>query len=461
MVLIMAWGCCCCLRDVEQRTLWIEEEEDSATAIDSKIKITNSNRTLVLELFHKDSMASPFRRKDKDKVVLLAESLNADKERMLAIKQHRALIKNASAQLIQITNPTHMYFGGGQYVTQIGVGTPPRIATLLVDTGSQLTWLQCLPCSSTCVRREHAPIFDPSSSSSLHNVVCPSRICSDPRSATFCGPAKQCSYNHYYGKGNAYTKGNLVREVVTFSNWRVGNTVIGCTHDQSGNIEYGILGLSFGPLSFPNQILYQIAGKFSYCLSESKSTRLIFGDGSVPPAPTPTVFTSILQSPDDNLYYVDLARVAVGGARPLLLPQEETVQVSGTIIDSGSTQTYLVQPAYNIIRDIFRKQARDLGPLVPVPESFADNLDTCYNLFGRPSFIVPSVDFYFRDGAMLSLPPKNVLRRVPSHFGTAIYCFTFSPSFSDINIIGNQHQRGFRVSYDMINKRLGFSPSQC
>lgn len=109
------------------------------------------NGSLVLELFHKDSTASPFRRKDASRMELLAEQLNADKARMSAMAFQRS---------IEITNPLSAEVDGGGFLTQIRVGTPARITTFLVDTGSELTWLQCLPCSSTC-NHQGDPIFAP------------------------------------------------------------------------------------------------------------------------------------------------------------------------------------------------------------------------------------------------------------------------------------------------------------
>ncbi|KAJ4832269.1 hypothetical protein Tsubulata_012213 [Turnera subulata] len=61
-------------------------------------------------------------------------------------------------------------FIGGEYFVRVAVGTPPFSVELLVDTGSDLTWLQCQPCSH-CYSQP-GPIFDPRNSSTFQNVDC-------------------------------------------------------------------------------------------------------------------------------------------------------------------------------------------------------------------------------------------------------------------------------------------------
>ena len=38
------------------------------------------------------------------------------------------------------------------YYTQISLGTPPRQYNVFVDTGSDLTWVNCAPCTNCPVR---------------------------------------------------------------------------------------------------------------------------------------------------------------------------------------------------------------------------------------------------------------------------------------------------------------------
>ena len=65
--------------------------------------------------------------------------------------------------------------GNGEYLVDISFGSPPQKATAIVDTGSDLIWVQCLPCQS-CYAAASAK-FDPSRSSSYSTLACASAFC--------------------------------------------------------------------------------------------------------------------------------------------------------------------------------------------------------------------------------------------------------------------------------------------
>eukprot|EP00252_Welwitschia_mirabilis_P011506 TRINITY_DN2576_c0_g1_i1.p2 TRINITY_DN2576_c0_g1~~TRINITY_DN2576_c0_g1_i1.p2 ORF type:complete len:226 (-),score=22.13 TRINITY_DN2576_c0_g1_i1:232-909(-) len=65
--------------------------------------------------------------------------------------------------------------GSGEYFSQIGVGVPPRMQLMVLDTGSDVNWIQCKPCSDCYQQRN--PIFDPSLSSSYASVSCGDSLC--------------------------------------------------------------------------------------------------------------------------------------------------------------------------------------------------------------------------------------------------------------------------------------------
>jgi hypothetical protein len=66
-------------------------------------------------------------------------------------------------------------FGGGYAVT-VGLGTPKKDFSLLFDTGSDLTWTQCEPCSGGCFPQNDEK-FDPTKSTSYKNLSCSSEPC--------------------------------------------------------------------------------------------------------------------------------------------------------------------------------------------------------------------------------------------------------------------------------------------
>ncbi|KAL2558935.1 Peptidase A1 domain-containing protein [Forsythia ovata] len=55
--------------------------------------------------------------------------------------------------------------GSGEYFCRVGIGHPPSQAYMVLDTGSDINWVQCAPCADSYQQAD--PIFDPLSSSSF------------------------------------------------------------------------------------------------------------------------------------------------------------------------------------------------------------------------------------------------------------------------------------------------------
>jgi hypothetical protein len=306
--------------------------------------------------------------------------------------------------------------GSGEYFSRVGIGEPPSSVYMVLDTGSDVNWLQCAPCAD-CYQQAD-PIFEPASSSS-------------------------------------YTVGDFVTETMTLGSASVTNVAIGCGHNNEGLFvgAAGLLGLGGGSLSFPSQLN---ASSFSYCLvdrdSDSAST-LEFNS----PLPPNAVTAPLHRNPQlDTFYYLGLTALSVGGE--LLPVSESSFQIDsagngGIIVDSGTAVTRFQNDTYNSLRDAFVNGTRHL----PSTDGVA-LFDTCYDLSSRSSVEVPTVAFHFPDGKVLPLPAKNYLIPIDS-VGT--FCFAFAPTSSELSIIGNVQQQGTRVGFDLANSVVGFSPDEC
>jgi hypothetical protein len=64
----------------------------------------------------------------------------------------------------------------GEYTMTLSVGTPPQQYNFIVDTGSDLVWLNCAPCAP-CINQSDGYPFDPSSSSSFSDALCTDTAC--------------------------------------------------------------------------------------------------------------------------------------------------------------------------------------------------------------------------------------------------------------------------------------------
>ncbi|CAH8358481.1 unnamed protein product [Eruca vesicaria subsp. sativa] len=340
--------------------------------------------------------------------------------------------------------------GSGEYFTRVGIGNPAREVYMVLDTGSDVNWLQCSPCADCYHQTE--PIFNPSSSSSYTTLSCDTPQCnslelSECRNAT-------CLYEVNYGDGS-YTVGDLATETLTIGSASVANVAVGCGHSNKGLFvgAAGLLGLGGGALALPSQLN---ATSFSYCLvdrdSDSAST-VEFGSGISPDA----VVAPLLRNRRvDTFYYVGLAGISVGGEMlriPMSSFEVDETGGGGIIIDSGTAVTRLQTEVYDSLRDEFVKGTTDLERVGGVAM-----FDTCYDLAAKATIEVPTVAFHFPGGNVLALPAKNYMIPVDS-VGT--FCLAFAPTASSLSIIGNVQQQGTRVGFDLENSRIGFSTNKC
>ncbi|XP_002961719.2 protein ASPARTIC PROTEASE IN GUARD CELL 2 [Selaginella moellendorffii] len=350
--------------------------------------------------------------------------------------------------------------GSGEYFARMGIGNPQRSYYLELDTGSDVTWIQCAPCSSCYSQVD--PIYDPSNSSSYRRVYCGSALCQALDYSACQGMG--CSYRVVYGDSSA-SSGDLGIESFYLgpnSSTAMRNIAFGCGHSNSGLFrgEAGLLGMGGGTLSFFSQIAASIGPAFSYCLVDrysqlqSRSSPLIFGRTAIPFAAR---FTPLLKNPRINtFYYAVLTGISVGGT-PLPIPPAQFALTGngtgGAILDSGTSVTRVVPPAYAVLRDAYRAASRNLPP---APGVYL--LDTCFNFQGLPTVQIPSLVLHFDNGVDMVLPGGNILIPV-DRSGT--FCLAFAPSSMPISVIGNVQQQTFRIGFDLQRSLIAIAPREC
>jgi saccharopepsin len=118
------------------------------------------------ELIHRDHPDSPLR-----------PPAGTDR---LAAAAARSKARRRLAGGSEVADATPVAPGSEEYLMTIHLGTPPQKFVMIVDSGSDLVWVQCLPCNAphVCFPSPN-PYFDPSASSSYAAVPCNSSQC-DP-----------------------------------------------------------------------------------------------------------------------------------------------------------------------------------------------------------------------------------------------------------------------------------------
>eukprot|EP01018_Ginkgo_biloba_P025581 Gb_25577 [translate_table: standard] len=419
-----------------------------------------------VRLVHRDTLASgntPYEQRMKQRlkrdearvkgiharVDLAVNGVKRSKLRPSGEEQMEAKVEEFESPIV-----SGMEQGSGEYFSRIGVGLPPKNQYMVLDTGSDISWIQCQPCADCYEQAD--PIYNPSLSSTYANVHCESNFCQQLDISACRNDS--CLYQVSYGDGS-YTVGSFATDTITLGKTAIRNVAIGCGHDNEGLFvgAAGLLGLGGGSLSFPSQLNNEDGKVFSYCLVDrdsSASSTLEFGREAIARG---AVMAPLLKNRRvDTFYYVGLTGMSVGGN---MVPVSSSVfQIDdsgngGVIVDSGTAVTRLQTEAYDALRDAFVAGAKDL----PATDGVS-LFDTCYDLSSRDSVNVPTVGFHFPNGGVVPLPAKNYLVPVDS-MGT--FCFAFAPTSQSLSIIGNIQQQGVRVSYDTVNNQVGFAVNRC
>ena len=171
----------------------------------------------------------------------------------------------------------------GNYVVTVGLGTPASPYTVVFDTGSDTTWVQCRPCVVSCYKQTQ-PLFDPAKSSTYANVSCADSACDDLDESDCTGG--HCLYAVQYGDGS-YTVGFFAQDTLTIAHDAIKGFRFGCGEKNSGLFgkTAGLMGLGRGKTSLTVQTYDKYGGAFAYCLPASSSGTmgyLEFGSGASP-----------------------------------------------------------------------------------------------------------------------------------------------------------------------------------
>lgn len=421
----------------------------------SVCSMSKDGRKSTLTVVHRYGPCSPL---SSDKLTA-TQMLEQDRARVDSLQSRisgRAQ-SQAKVSLDQVTVPalSGRSMSTGNFIVTVGFGTPKKDMSLVFDTGSDVTWIQCQPCAGTCYSQQEK-IFDPAQSSTYHNVSCSSAECLQVSSATG-NPARcsssTCVYAIQYGD-QSFSVGFLSHEKLTLSTDVFPNFQFGCGQKNQGLFgkTAGLLGLGRDKISFVSQTAQKYGRVFSYCLPASSSSTGYLTFGGYKPS-SAIKFTPLLtDSSNPSFYFLDFIGMAVGGRQ---LPISSSVfSAGGTLIDSGTVITRLPPSAYTALRSSFN-QAMSKYP----SSSAVSILDTCYDFSGFSTVTVPKIVMQFRGGANINVDFSGIMVGVGS--SKACLAFAGNSDASDVTIIGNKQQQTFEVIYDVGNARVGFGDGGC
>ncbi|KAG0620276.1 hypothetical protein M758_4G203700 [Ceratodon purpureus] len=368
-----------------------------------------------------------------------------------------------------------------EYAMTLYLGTPVQKFVFGVDTGSDLVWVQCLPCSRPyqCYN-ETDPFFNPSSSSSYSVVPCTNVSC-DPiqlGSTVGCNSVRNCQISYAYGEPGSGIGGLLSTETISFSNntdsgqLGISNFLFGCMDNDTasfGTVD-GLVGMGRGPFSLPSQLSQLTSfNVFSYCLvpylvSFNLTSPLLFGASNS--KGLKLVYTPIVDNPDiKTFYWVNMTGISINGTAVNIpkapLEWNLTTGTGGTFFDSGTSDTIFSN-------DIWTPVVQRLKELITYPIVPVDNETLCYNVSGVQEPVYPSMSFQFSGvgGGVVDFPltGQNLFSTLQYLlFDPTVQCLTIVPAGPQffVNIIGNFAQADHYIETDLVNTRIGWASRNC
>ncbi|XP_058725590.1 aspartic proteinase CDR1-like [Vicia villosa] len=358
-----------------------------------------------------------------------------------------------------------LIYDEGEYLMSYFVGTPPFKVYGILDSGSNLIWIQCKPC--IICYNQTTPIFNPSKSSSYQKISCSSSRCKSREEDISCSKDRDsCEYTLDYGRGGK-TQGDLILETISLESTSGSiisfpDIVIGCGHTNTlsdTGKSSGVVGLAIGPMSLIKQLGSSFNERFSYCLIDyrnvNQSSKLNFGDAAIVSGNNvvSTPMVKMIGNNQTDYYYLNLKAVSVGDKRIKYSGFKNkgiNASTHNILLDSGTTMTFVPRHFYYRLESAVKKA-------IKLPRFYDDSgaFNLCYNTtFKKPKF--PLIVAHF-SGGDVKLDSKGTFRSLSE----GIECFSFFPHERDLGIFGHSVQVNYLVGYDLKNNIVSFKPTDC
>ncbi|XP_027171864.1 aspartyl protease family protein At5g10770-like [Coffea eugenioides] len=178
----------------------------------------------------------------------------------------------------------------------------------------------------------------------------------------------------------------------------------------------------------------------SYCLPKTSSSlgHIDFGNRARSATSSSGLkFTNLKESPQNiprsynrsSLYFLELLGISVAGSR---LDVSPTIFTSvGTVIDSGTSITYLPPLAYTALSTKLRQSMADY-PQAPAQEKF----DTCYDMTGNGRIQLPEITLHFGCATDVSLNPLGIVLITKKNPYICCLGFAANKKSEDLTVIG-------------------------
>ncbi|RDY06630.1 Aspartyl protease family protein 1, partial [Mucuna pruriens] len=378
------------------------------------------------------------------------------KGRRLAADSHTPLTFAAGNHTLSIPSLGFLHYAN------VSIGTPPLWFLVALETGSDLFWLPC-NCTS-CVHglktrsgRINFNIYELDNSSTSKKVSC--------NNSSFCKQSQcpssdsSCPYQVDYLSNDTSSSGFLVEDVLHLitddDQTKDADAIItfGCGQVQTGVLlkgeaPNGLFGLGMDNISVPSILAKEglISNSFSMCFGSNGSGRIAFGDTGVSDqGKTPFNLKTLHPT-----YNITITQIIVGGNAADL--------EFHAIFDSGTSFTYINDPAYTLLADKFSSLVKEKRHSFQSPDSNIP-FEYCYEISPNQTIIeVPLLNLTMKGGDDYYVSDPTI--QVSSEDEGNLLCLGILKSDS-VNIIGQNFMTGYKIVFDRENMKLGWKESNC
>lgn len=385
------------------------------------------------------------------------------------MRRHARILANIDMPIGGTADPSV----AGLYYAQVGLGNPPKQYYVQVDTGSDILWVNCVPCGK-CPKSSglgiRLTLYNPDKSSSASTITCDQSFCdlaSQTQSVQGCQSGQPCDYNVQYGDGSS-TYGYFVKDIMQYSevtgNFKTtaanASVIFGCGSQQSGELQStdqaldGILGFGQSNTSIISQLA--LSGKvprmFAHCLDGDIGGGILTIGHVVQNGLNTTPLV-----PNQPHYNVNLTKIEIDGAALKVdLRVFETGEKEGTIIDSGTTLAYISTPAYKPLLAAIMQAEPGLQ------YSLQQGGTVCFVYDGSVDEAFPVITFYFEGSLSMKVYPHDYLL-----LSDNLWCIGWQDSGAQsadnkyVTILGDLVLKNKLVVYDLENQTIGWVDYNC
>jgi len=370
---------------------------------------------------------------------------------------HRRRLDEASASESGVSP---LFMGIGTHYAHVYVGEPPQRVSVIVDTGSHHTAFPCSGCKSCGHHTD--PYFDPSKSKSLRWLEChecvASARCVQHKCQVSQSYTEGSSWKAYQMRDAYYVGGETLKSQPRYlgsaegnpdDDWLMTPFIFGCQTYETGLFRTqkadGIMGMSMHSQTLVPTM--RAAGKidhnvFALCFMYGGGTMALGGvDRRL--HKTAMKFTPLAKN--SGWFTVRLLDVKLNG-RSLEIQPSVFATGKGTIIDSGTTDTYLPRRAAERFKHVWTEI---MGPL----PKYA-NTKLAYSPETVAKF--PTITFAFENGVEVRVKPSAYIEQAGGKYIPRVYLTEASGT-----VLGANFMQDHDIFFDAENRRVGFAEANC